>query len=205
MRPPGNADRLMIEAAKKIVREKGCSGLRIRDITERAGVNLGMFPYHFRNAKRFKRILLQELYEEFFAKLTFAAEGDGDPLEQLRDALIVIGKFFRDNRGMAAGLLRDVLNGDKEVLKFGAENIPRHGAVVMELLERCQRKGLLPKLPFYRAMSFMMSALQGPLLVAHIVKDVAESDAIPADMLMSDDAIELRVKMIIGGLKAVKP
>jgi AcrR family transcriptional regulator len=195
----------MIEAAKKIVREKGCSGLRIRDITERAGVNLGMFPYHFRNARRFKRILLQELYDEFLAKLSLAAEGEGDPLVQLRDALVVIGKFFRDNRGLAASLLKDVLNGEKDVLKFGSKNLPRHGALILALLERCQKEGKLPKLAPFRALSFTMSALNGPLLVVHIVTDIAHSDAIPVDLLMSDEAIETRVRMILGGLKAAKP
>jgi AcrR family transcriptional regulator len=193
----------MIEAAKKIVRQKGCSGLRVREITERAGVNLGMFPYHFRNAKSFKRILLQEIYEEYFAKLKLAAAGEGDSLRQLEDALIVIGKFFRDSRGLVVGLLRDVLGGDKDVLKFGAENIPRHAAVIAELLERCQQEGKLPRVSFYRAMSFIMGALNGPLLVAHVVEEVAKSDAVPVEQLVSDKSIETRVKMILGGLKAL--
>ncbi|MBC7946203.1 MAG: TetR/AcrR family transcriptional regulator, partial [Burkholderiales bacterium] len=47
-RPSQNTDRRLIKAARKLLPETGCSGLNLRQVAVKAGVNLGMFHYHFK-------------------------------------------------------------------------------------------------------------------------------------------------------------
>ena len=52
-RPSKNTDRLLIEAAKELIPEAGFKGLKIREVARKAGVNLGMFNYHFKTKEKF--------------------------------------------------------------------------------------------------------------------------------------------------------
>jgi AcrR family transcriptional regulator len=204
-RTAGNADRLLIDAAKKIISREGCSGLRIRDVATRAGVNLGMFHYHFRSKKRFTRVLLQEMYEDFFSQLTVASREGKNSITQLRSTLFVMARFIRDHREFYAALIKDILNGDPEVLQFVSTNVPRHAAVIGDLLERCQRDGILMPLPFSQAMSFIMSGLNFPIVISGIVEASSKRTAAATSYVsgvVSDQAIEQRLDMILKGMKA---
>jgi AcrR family transcriptional regulator len=197
-RTPGNADRLLLTAAKEIAKQQGCSGLRIRDVADRAGVNLGMFHYHFRNKKRFTRALMQELSE---------ASRDGEKgIVQLRNSLLAVGLFNRDNRQLLASLFKDILNEDQEVVHFIRQNAPRHVAVVRELIEKCQREGSIAKLPLPQVMSFIMSGLNFPNIVASIVEQagIGSRTWIKAQMqtVTSDAAIAQRVDLVLKGLRS---
>lgn len=203
-RTPGNAEKLLIDAGMKIVSRQGCSGLRIRDVADRAGVNLGMFHYHFRSKKRFTRRLLQEMYEDFFSQLTVASREGKDSITQLRNSLRTMARFIRDHRDFYAVLMKDILNADPEVLLFIRQNVPRHAAVVGNLLERCQKEGELVKLPFPQAMSFIMSGLNFPNIVAGMIEGMGLGDLplmAKANQIMSDRAIEQRLDMILKGMK----
>ena len=60
-RPSRNVDALLLRAGRELYPETGAAGLSIRKVAERAGVNLGMFHYHFRTKEAFVRQLLQAL------------------------------------------------------------------------------------------------------------------------------------------------
>ena len=72
-RPSRNVDRLLLRAGRELFPETGVAQLSVRKVAIRAGVNPGMFHYHFGNKDLFVRQLLQELYDEMFASLELAA------------------------------------------------------------------------------------------------------------------------------------
>lgn len=201
-RPAGNADKLLIAAAKEIACESGCSGLTIRDVARRAGVNLGMFHYHFRNKKRFTRVLLEELYDGFFARLSIASCEGPDALAQLRNSLVLMGLFIRDERHLVCALIKDVVNGDKEVLRFIRNNLPRHVGVIRKLLAKCEKEGTLPAVPFYQAMGFIMSSLNMPSIIGGMLETTGRLGARELKHILSDRAIEQRVEMALAAIRA---
>ena len=201
-RRPGNADRRLIAAAKEIVIVQGCSGLRVRDIARRAGVNLGMFHYHFQNKKRFTRILLTEFYEGFFKKFSIASREGPDAFTQLRNALLAMAKFIRAERHLVAAILKDVLNGDPEVTRFVRANLPRHAGVIHELLFKCQREGSLKEMPVTHAMAFVLTAVNAPTLIGGVIEKVGPADFRELALFVSDDAILQRVDLAMKGLKS---
>jgi AcrR family transcriptional regulator len=206
-RNPGNADRLMLEAGKEIVAKEGCSGLRIRELVQRAGVNLGMFHYHFRTKERFKEALLQEMYDIFFEKLTSASkEKASTAVGQLRNTLIAMGDFVNSKNEHYLAIFKDILNGDDEVIDFVTRNGPRHMAVIRELVERCQKEGSIISIPFSQIMGFMMTSVNMPILIGTVVRRHAKNRMKPQDLknyeslVLSKEAIVQRIDLALKGL-----
>ncbi len=68
-RPSRNLDRALLAAGSELFPVHGCAGLTIRQVADAAGVNIGMFHYHFGSREAFLRALLQQTYEGMFADL----------------------------------------------------------------------------------------------------------------------------------------
>ena len=203
-RPSSHADTLMIDAAKEIARKRGLSGLTIREVVSRAGVNLGMFHYYFKTRQRFDQRVLKELYGEFFSELTMISEGEGSAFEQLRASLILMGRFFRDHRRIAVVLLKDCLNGKREVLGLSKKKVPPHAEVLMRLLMRCEKQKSLPSVPAYVAMPLLFGAISLPAFVSEVLESSVGKSWFPAEEALSDRAIERRVDVVLSGLKVTK-
>lgn len=207
-RPSRNIDRLLLDTARGMLVRCDITELSIREIARKAGVNLGMFHYHFKSKKAFTRRLLQEVYEDFFGKFTLETSKAGSPLERLRRALLVAGKFTRDNRPIFLSLLRGGLHGQKDTIEFAAQNIPRHLSVILRLMHECQDQGLLAPLPPPIAVSVLLGSLSVPNLVIGMLETAKAQRpfGMPLsrleDMMLSDEALAKRVDL---ALKALRP
>ena len=205
-RPSRNIDQLLITTARELLPETGCRGFSIRQLTERAGVNLGMFHYHFKTREHFLARVLQDLYQEMFTALTFQAQAERPPLDNLRAAVTVLGCFARDNRFLIRRLLADALSGDTTAQNFFRQNFPRHLGVMAELLSAGQRAGSIRKVPLTQALAFLGGAVALPNILVTVIQEQA---IIPSQLLanldrevLSDKAIAQRVDMALRGLAA---
>lgn len=205
---PGDCAQRLIEAGAALAKERGCGAVTVRETCRRARVNLGLFHYHFGSRKAFLRRLLDEVYRDFFSRLSLSTEGGEPPHERLRRALLSVGRFARDRRRLFAGLLRDGLNGETEVAAFVARNFPRHAGLLYALYEEGVQSGRFRRLspPFF--MGFCMSALNASALVVTLleVHEAKRPFGIPMAAfereLLSDEAIERRVEMVLAALAA---
>jgi AcrR family transcriptional regulator len=201
-RNPGNADQLMLQAAKGIIRKQGCAGLRVREVVDRAGVNLGMFHYHFKSKERFASRVLQEFYEEFFGRLSLAVQDESDPRVQLRKALIAVSSFVREEHKFYLALFRDVLSGDRQVIQFLQLNLPRHMSVFQELILRCQKEGKMVSLPVGQVMSFLMTSINFPILIANAHRLNRNAHfAAELEFVMSEKGTRQRIDLALKGLQ----
>src|SRR5471032_3520100 len=130
-RPSAHLDRKLVSAARAMLPETGFSGLAVREVARRAGVNAGMFHYHFKTKDVFLRRVLLECYEDFLQSFREAAEAPGTSRARLRRVLISFARFARDNRVMYTLMLRELLNAQPEMYAFARDNFPRHVSVVV--------------------------------------------------------------------------
>ena len=86
-RPSRNIDELLLRTGREVLAESGSRALSIRHLTQRAGVNLGMFHYHFKSRENFIRTLLQQMYDEMFASLSLQVEREASSHDSLRGAV----------------------------------------------------------------------------------------------------------------------
>jgi AcrR family transcriptional regulator len=203
-RPSRNVDQLLLQAGHELLPETGVRGLSIRQVAERAGVNLGMFHYHFKTKDVFVRAVLQQQYNEMFATLAVESNRSENVLENLRGAANTLARFARDHRKLLVRLLNDALAGEAVAQEFLAANMPRHIHVVAGLIAQSQKDGLIKKLPVPQALAFLMGSVGAPILLGAAV---IQNGLMPVpvaemfqDVVFSNAAIAERVDMALTGL-----
>jgi AcrR family transcriptional regulator len=119
----------LLDAALRLMAEKGMEGVAINEITEAADVGFGSFYNHFESKEAIYAALVDNVFEEFADMLDRLAGGLSDPAEviavSVRHTLMrarrdpVWGRFLiREgfsagmlSRGLGQRLLRDIGNG----------------------------------------------------------------------------------------------
>ncbi len=209
-RPSANTDQRLIEAARDLLYQSGMTGMNLRQVAKKAGVNLGMFHYHFKTKDQFTRSVLQDTYEKFFQEFTLETSGDGPALKKLQAALFTLSRFIGKNRRMLLGILHDVLNKDRVVLDFIKANLPRHGLVIVGLVRQCQKEGSLRKMALPSIMPVLMGACLFPLVMVAILEhlEVKRLSFIPFAVVKaavaSDRAMKSRIDLMLESLAPLK-
>ncbi len=203
-RPSRNVDQLLLQAGHALLPETGVRGLGIRQVADHAGVNPGMFHYHFKTKDVFIRALLQQKYNDMFATLELEAHKSASTVENLRAAVGVLVRFGRDNRVFLVRLLGDAFAGEAVVMEFLQANLPRHIAVIVTLIMQGQSEGLFRKLPPPQALAFLIGGIGAPILLGTAVLNSGLAPQALATQLeqfvFSDAAIAERIDMALAGL-----
>jgi AcrR family transcriptional regulator len=204
-RPSKNLDQALLAAGVALFPQRGCAGLAVREVAEAAGVNLGMFHYHFKSREAFLRAVLQQVYEGMYAGLTIEGAQAEDPVQNLRAAVGFMGRFVRRNRPFVARLIADALAGEAVALEFARANMPRHIGVVHALVVAAQKAGRLKPVPPTQALGLLAGATAFPILVGGTI---AASGALGAEgtreleeAILDDAAIDARVDLALGALR----
>ena len=208
-RPSRNLDRALLAAGRSLLPHRGCAGLTVREVADLAGVNLGMFHYHFRTRDAFLRELLDSMYEDMFSQLTVTRDEAWGPLENLRAALRFLGRFLRTNRPILGRVLADALCGEPIAVEFLRKNAPRHLGHLRALIELGQKEGLIAPMPVAQALGFCAGGLAMPIIFGGAM---AESGGLPARAanklageLLSDKAIDARIELALAAIAAKEP
>lgn len=205
-RPSHGTDKLLLAAGRQVLSEQGFSGLTLRAVASKAGVNLGMFAYHFKGKDDFVRQVAQGIYDDFFRDFSLIVEEEGDPLKALRNGLIRLAFFMRDHQVLARSLAKDLMNGNAEAKRFAMANAPRHGKVLAELVKRCMAQKRLAKVPKGTAMALLMSGITFPVIMVEGAKAMVPrmpfkiSEKMVEQILLSDDAIRRRIDLLLKAL-----
>lgn len=207
-RPKGDAEKKLLEAGLALSREKCCGAISIREVCGRAGVNLGLFHYHFKTREGFRRRLLEAGYLEFFSRLSVSAEGSGRPPAKLRRALGTIARFAREHRRMTVGLIKDAINGDHQVARFAAESFPHHLPLIFGIYKEGLRAGDFRPLSEPFLMAFLMGCVNAPGLMLTLMEEHGAVRPFGRTLpqvekeLLSDEAIETRLDLVMAALAA---
>jgi AcrR family transcriptional regulator len=200
-RPSRNLDRALIAAGRELLPLRGCAGITIREVCEAAGVNPGMFHYHFRTREAFLRALLQHTYEDMFVHVTLVSGHDVGPVHNLRAALRVLGRFLRDHRAFISRVLADSLCGDAIAATFLRENMPRHLTLLLGLIAHAQEMGELRAMPVSQAIGVCAGSIAAPILFAGAIEGQRAGKAL-ARGLVTDAAIDERIDLALRALAA---
>jgi AcrR family transcriptional regulator len=205
-RPSRNLDRALLAAGRELYPVRGCAGLSVREVADAAGVNLGMFHYHFKSRDAFLRALMQQAYEEMFHTLSLQVARGTDPVMNLRGALRVLGRFARDNRPFLSRLLIDALSGEQSARQFLRDNKPRHIGVQQILVSEGQRQGRLVDIPFPQVIGLCGGSLVMPIVLGGAILEGGALAAPAAHLIekcfLSDAGIDQRIDL---ALKALAP
>jgi len=205
-RPSRNLDHALLAAGRELFPERGCAALSVREVADAAGVNLGMFHYHFKSRDVFLRSLMQQAYEEMFTRLTAELSLHREDPESLRFAVRAIGRWVRDNRRFLARVLADALGGEKCARDFLRDNLPRHFAVLQGIIVAGQEEGRIARLPVPQVVGMCAGSVAMPILFGGALIDGGEmppamTKALTA-ALLSDAAIDQRIDLALAAIAA---
>lgn len=200
-RPSQQIDELLIASGIALLPEMGCAGLSVRKLAEHAGVNLGMFHYHFKNKDNFIRAVLQRMYEGMFADLELRTHAGDNPIASLRAAVTVLAHFARTHRKLLLMLASEAMRGEQLPLQFLRQNLPRHVAVLARLVGEGQADGSIVPIPIPMLLPFMAGGIMGPLLAGGAVE---RNGVLPAELaaladmaLLSEQALGQRIELVL--------
>ena len=208
-RPGRNIHEALLASGRELYPQLGCAGLSVRALTQHAGVNLGMFHYHFRTKDAFLEALLQRFYEEMFEPLSGRAEQSGPALARLRDSLIFLARFSRDNAAVLGRVFSDATAGHTVAASFVRANAPRHLKLLLALMRQAEKEGALAPLPAVQRFVFVMGAVGMPLIVVPHIARLGVAPALLGRQLKAqvtrDAAIAQRVDLALAALKTGGP
>ncbi len=209
-RPSQNLDQRLTRVGRRHLTRRGSARFSVRELCAEAGVNLGMFHYHFRSKAAFISGLLEEIYNPMFARLNLAAGSGQDPVEKLRSALRVFGGWVTEHRVLLSRLAADLLGGESNVAAFIRTAEVRHIAVMVGLILECQRADRFPPGHPGEIMVFIGGATFLPLLVGTLAQN---NKHLPAPIravlkdgtLFTEAALSRRIDAALRGLTLPLP
>jgi AcrR family transcriptional regulator len=203
-RPSKNLDEKLILAGRELIREQGLTRLSLRAVAAKAGVNLGMFHYHFKDKGEFIHRCLGDTYAEFYKGFEIQTSSGASTVEKLRRGLLALGRFSRENRHFVLCLMRDLEEKSSEAWNFMRSNFPPpHGKVIAGLIKQGQKEGSLIKVPLPTAMSVLMSGISFPCLIGGLAERALDNKLLSVPRLavkhyfLSDKAITMRAELAL--------
>lgn len=205
-RPSMNIDKKLIQAGKELVPRMGISGLKIRDVADKAGVNLGMFNYHFGTKEKYLEALMISVYSEFLSGFKLDSEVGDTSRERLKNALISGARFVRENRMLIAALLEEIIKGNTKLIEFIRKNMTKHVNILLGLIKQCQKDGYIVKTSIFAVIPVLVGAALLPSVIIRILEKNYKGTFLGAFIPMlkqsaiSDSSIEERIDIALKGL-----
>jgi AcrR family transcriptional regulator len=206
-RPSQNIDQSLLASGRVLYPQHGCAGLSVRQICEHAGVNRGMFHYHFQSKENYLATLLQCLYDEVFGQLQLQAAQACDAKERLRQSLCLLARLMRTHGPWIGRAWADASLGESVAQAFLQANAPRHMGLLMTLTQEAAQAGSWAPMPALQRFGFLMGSILAPMV---LVPAAIQLQFIPAQIaatapqdVLSDAAIAERVDRALAALATV--
>ena len=208
-RPSRNHDRLLIEAAKKLLPELGASGMSLKMLSDEAGVNPGIFYYHFKSKSNFIRIVLESFIEDARKEIEIEIPANIPSIKKLQHCLMSIGKIFRGHCRLAVSMYRDLLNKDPDITSFLVSSIEDQISFLKPLIEECQKDSYIRKhYTLQEILSFCLAGIKTPIVLSKVLELLSDDNSEHMEKLkkelITDEAITRRAEMAIMGIVSEK-
>lgn len=173
-RPSSGTDKKLKAAGRRLLEEKGITGLSVREACRLAGVNTGMFHYYFGSKEEFLRAVLKDIYAEFMLGFRAVVSAGGTPRERLKNALVEVGRFTLGVRKVAPMLFADLAHGKKEAFAFVSGNFTEHIRHIAALAEECRPASAVKG----HSTPFIIAALVPVMIFPMIIGGIMERNGV---------------------------
>lgn len=204
-RPSRNQDQLLIETAKELLPQVGLSGMSLKQVADKSGVNLGMFHYHFGTKRKFVQIVLESVLKDVLDEVEKKSLEGNTSLERLRSAFVTLGLMIQKNKEVFTSFFQDFLNQQKDVTRFFSVFFGRELEILLPLIEKAKEDGSIEPIPTRQVLAFCMASINAPILVGEAFSRMNEKTLKLAALdteLATRTAIEFRVDMAMKALSS---
>jgi AcrR family transcriptional regulator len=139
----GDLKNARIEAGMNILSEEGVGGLTLRKVAHRAGVSYAAPYAHFADKQALIAAISTDGYQRLYDQLSRAVHRhDGDPRAQLVEGAWAYVTFALEDTAHFRVTMSGVVEKEKDYPAFVAVS-QKSFALVLEIVEACQRDGIL--------------------------------------------------------------
>jgi len=133
----------LLKTGISLARSKGLEGFNIRELCSKAGVNLGVFHYYFKSRENFNNIVFKTIYSDIAGKIRLDISLDNSPRENFAYMLKHISVSACENKALFASLIKDMINGNKNVRKVVEQNVSETVNMMLRGLDRSKKLGII--------------------------------------------------------------
>jgi TetR/AcrR family transcriptional regulator len=112
----GEGQEALLEAARRLMAEKGLPGVTLREVAERAGVKPALVNYYFGGKQGLLRAVVAEVSQRMLATIREAAAVEGSVEERLRALVGAVVGFFTEEPYAPRLIMEQVLFGEEEMI-----------------------------------------------------------------------------------------
>lgn len=184
----------LLDAAEQVFAEKGFAGSSVREITARAGVNLGAINYHFGSKAALYEAVIARAQTGMLARIQEAAWGRGSALTRI-EAVVRAHFEFLAERPTLRRLLMQVVLGDTAIPDSAAARLRQAMGLVATLVARGQEEG---SVRLGDSLQLTIAAMAQPLMLNLL------RDALRAGPRIDLDDPGTRAEMIDGAVRFMR-
>jgi len=120
--------------------------LNIERIATGAGISRTAFYFYFRDKRELLMRLTEDVAEQLYAEADRWYSGEGDPEEEMTEALRAISALYREH-GVLLRVIVEVSTYDDEIATFWRAIVGRFAEATRERIEAEQAAGRAPAMP----------------------------------------------------------
>ncbi len=174
----GNATKAaLLQAAKRLVVERGYAGTSVRDLAAASGTNLAAVNYHFGSKEALLNEALQDSFLEWSNRIARAAgsELDTGPLDQMLACMRMLLDELAENQALFAAFLEGLLQAQRspELHSQLAEHYIEQRRWVGEIVTAGPGEREIPPRMVQVISSLVLAIADGLLLQSLLDPDVA--------------------------------
>ena len=107
----------ILQAAKKLMSEKGFDGTTVRDISKAASVNVAMISYYFGSKEKLFAAMIEENAAQTFNKLEYISSTSAQPEKKIEALVTLYVERILSNHNFYNIINREISQGHSEELR----------------------------------------------------------------------------------------
>ena len=173
-----------MDAAEVLFAENGFNGTSVRDIAEKAGVNLAMISYYFGSKEKMMEAMFAQRSSYYKLQLeSMIRDKELDPMAKMERLIDQYIEKLMNNQAFHRVLVREqMVSGNKMIMDHIQELKKQNQALIREILTEGQKKGVFKKnidLPIL--MMTLVGTISQLLTTQHYYKEINGLQDMPAD------------------------
>lgn len=170
--------RKVVEAASSLFYQKGFHGTSVRDIAERASVNVSSISYYFKGKQGLLEYAVSRYYEEYLAiiEATLEESSDDTPNEKLKKLIHSIIQYKHSNLQLSCFIHRELSMDSVFVREMVVTYLAKENFIIGNAFSAVVKENKADKKKIDR--QFLLMQLKGMLVTPYVLHNEWRSQVV---------------------------
>jgi TetR/AcrR family fatty acid metabolism transcriptional regulator len=179
---------VILDAALRIIKQKGFHKARMSDIAKEAGISYGLVYHYFNNKEDLFDAILNRWWDGLFGLMEGLSEGVNDVQEKLRQIIDYFLDTYQSEPELVNIFITEISRSTTNLTSYRLEHFKKSMSLTEEVIAECQEKQLLRADIKARYLTFMFlgaieTFLSTMVLVDQKIKGDAQKERIAKSIL----------------------